>query len=492
MSFESLLHQSLISMAATPGLDVDVPGHGLRTLTFGDIDVRARRMARALAARGVSRGDRLALHLPNRLEFIDLFLASLQLGAIFVPINILYKERELAHVLLDADPRLLVATVATRSLLPPATPFADIETLVHEANGCAPLDGPWAGGGDDVAALIYTSGTTGRSKGAALSHDNFAANTAAIVSSWRITRDDRYLAVLPLFHVHGLANGLCAWLATGCRMRLVERFDHQKAAALFEDFQPTLFFGVPTIYVRLLDLEPTAAAAIGRTMRLFVSGSAPLPAHVFETFRLRFGHEILERYGMSETLMLISNPYDGERRPGTVGVPLPGVSVRMVDADFTPVADGETGQVLVQGANVFRGYWGNPDATTSAFVDGWFKTGDLAVRAADGYITLTGRASDVIISGGFNIYPREIEEFLLELPGVREVAVAAAADPRRGEVPVAYVVPDATFDAEAARDACVKALASFKCPRAFVTLDALPRNALGKVQKHLLPTVTTS
>jgi malonyl-CoA/methylmalonyl-CoA synthetase len=270
-------------------------------------------------------------------------------------------------------------------------------------------------------------------------------------------------------------------------MRLAERFDAQRAEALFDSFQPTLFFGVPTIYVRLLELPVEAARRIGGRARLFVSGSAPLPAAVHDAFRERFGHTILERYGMSETLMLISNPYEGERRAGTVGFPLPGVSVRLVSSDGGAPTEGQTSQVLVRGPNVFSGYWRNADATANAFHDGWFKTGDLADRSADGYYTLRGRASDLIISGGFNIYPREIEEVLLEQAGVREAAVVGAPDARRGEVPVAYIVPDGELDADGLREACARALASFKVPRGFVRVDALPRNALGKVQKHLLP-----
>jgi malonyl-CoA/methylmalonyl-CoA synthetase len=319
-----------------------------------------------------------------------------------------------------------------------------------------------------------------------LSHNNFAANAVNLVTCWRITSDDRYLAVLPLFHVHGLGNGVTSWLVSGCRMRLVERFEAHRAASLFEEFRPTLFFGVPTIYVRLLELPAAAARGIGERARLFVSGSAPLPAHVHEAFRERFGHTILERYGMSETLMLISNPYEGDRRAGTVGLPLPGVSVRLGSSDGSVPAE-ETAPVLVRGPNVFSGYWRNPDATAAAFEDGWFRTGDLAERSADGYYTLRGRASDLIISGGFNIYPREIEELLLEQAGVREAAVVGVPDERRGEVPVAYVVTDAAADVDALRARCAASLASFKAPRAFVRVDALPRNALGKVQKHLLP-----
>src|SRR5207237_3697064 len=240
---------------------------------------------------------------------------------------------------------------------------------------------------------------------------------------------------------------------SGCRMRLLERFDHRTATDELLDFRPTLFFGVPTMYVRLLETPPDAARAIGAKMRLFVSGSAPLPPHVFEQFRERFGHTILERYGMTETSMNLSNPYVGERRAGTVGFPLPGISVRIVD-----------GELEVKGANVFAGYWRRPDATAAAFTsDGYFRTGDLAQLSPDGYHTLLGRRSDLIISGGFNIYPREIEELLLEQPGVREAAVAGLADELRGEVPVAFIVGD--FDAAELERVCRAELASFKVPR---------------------------
>jgi malonyl-CoA/methylmalonyl-CoA synthetase len=270
-------------------------------------------------------------------------------------------------------------------------------------------------------------------------------------------------------------------------MRLLERFEHEKAAAEFLDFRPTLFFGVPTMYVRLLETPAETAREIGRGMRLFVSGSAPLPAQVLEDFRKLFGHTILERYGMTETIMNISNPYDGERRPGSVGFPLPGVQARILNENGQDVPEGETGELYLKGPNVFAGYWRREDATRAAFVDGWFKTGDLAQRSADGYYTLCGRRSDLIISGGFNIYPREIEEFLMEQPEVAEAAVAGEPDHRRGEVPVAYIVPrGGDCDTAALEARCRENLASFKCPRRFIVVEKLPRNALGKVQKHLL------
>jgi malonyl-CoA/methylmalonyl-CoA synthetase len=273
-------------------------------------------------------------------------------------------------------------------------------------------------------------------------------------------------------------------------MRLVERFDIAQATTWFTEFTPTLFFGVPTIYVRLLELPSGVARDIGRRMRLFVCGSAPLPAHVLTAFREQFGHTILERYGMSETLMLTSNLLDGERLAGTVGYPLPGVSLTLRDPEQKPVATGSTGEVWVKGPTVFSGYWRNPEATAAAFRDGWFATGDVGSLDERGCLTLRGRATELIISGGFNIYPREIEELLLEQPGVREAAVVGAPDERRGEVPVAYVVVDSTVDVDGLRERCARSLASFKAPRAIVRVDALPRNAMGKLQKHLLPAPT--
>jgi malonyl-CoA/methylmalonyl-CoA synthetase len=270
-------------------------------------------------------------------------------------------------------------------------------------------------------------------------------------------------------------------------MRLEAKFDNARAPRWFEEFEPTLFFGVPTMYVRMLEWPDDVARRIGAKMRLFVCGSAPLPAHIHEAFLTKFGHTILERYGMSETLMNIGNPYDGERRPGSVGIPFPEVATRIVDESGAPVADGTVGQLELRGPNVFHEYWRNPEATAKAFREGWFRTGDMAERSADGYFTLRGRGTDLIISGGFNIYPREIEELLLEQAGVREVAVVGANDDRRGEVPIAYVVADEGATDDALREACSRSLASFKVPRAFVRIESLPRTALGKVQKHLLP-----
>jgi malonyl-CoA/methylmalonyl-CoA synthetase len=452
--------------------------------TFGEIDAWTNRIARELTARGLVAGDRLAIYLPNRPEYIALVLACFKAGVIVVPINILYKEREAAHILQDAAPRAVVVELSAPAAGAAAWP---VDSLTAAA---APRDGSPIStrvSSDAPAALIYTSGTTGLAKGAVLTHGNFAANAATLVRAWHFTTADRLLLALPLFHVHGLANGVMCWLASGCRARLLPRFEQHTVSAEFLRFRPTVFFGVPTMYVRLLETGAEAAAEIGAHARLFVSGSAPLSPQAFAAFEDRFGHRILERYGMTETLMTLSNPYDGERRPGTVGLPLPGISTRIV-AGGRDVADGEPGELWVRSPTVCAGYWQRPDATASAFLDGWFVTGDIASRSADGYVTLHGRQSDLIICGGFNIYPREIEEVLAEHASVAEAAVAGVPDPVRGEVPVGFVVlrEGCLLDAGALEAHCRRLLASFKVPRAFVAKEALPRTALGKVQKGAL------
>lgn len=504
MSLLGLFDRSLCGRAAHHALTFEDAAGTTTALTFGDLEARSNQWAAVLQGRGVRAGDRIAFYLANRPEIIDLWIAGIKLGLIIVPINVLYREREIAHIVQDADPVAVVTTAAHGTLLPNGTRWWDVETLAQEAasRGAvrrADVSMAVPASSETPIALVYTSGTTGASKGAVLTHGNFAANALALVQAWEFTSADRYLAVLPLFHVHGLGNGLHVWLLSGCHMHLVERFEHEKAPMWFATYRPTVFFGVPTMYVRLLDWPADRARDVGAGMRLFVSGSAPLPAPVLEAFRDRFGHVILERYGMTETLMNVSNPYHGERRAGTIGLPLPMTAVRIVDDQGGDVPDGTSGELYVRGPNVCTGYWRRAEATAAAFQDGWFRTGDVGVRARDGYITLEGRRSDLIISGGFNIYPREIEELLAELPGIREAAVVGVKDAVRGEVPVAYLVRDAVApEADAAEaDAAMwlagveaevrRQLASFKVPRAFVMVDALPRTALGKVQRHLLP-----
>jgi malonyl-CoA/methylmalonyl-CoA synthetase len=456
---------------------------GTDSFTFGEIDLRSNKMANFLLSKNLVSGDRICVYLENCVEMIDLYLACSKTGIIFVPVNILYKEREITHILNDADPKLLIADVE----VPGGFSALQLVDLIQELKNHNDSPVKIRTTGDSPAALVYTSGTTGASKGAILTHNNFISNGMNLVTCWQITDNDRFLLALPLFHVHSLANGIHCWLMSGCTMRLLVRFEHQKAANEFLDFKPTLFFGVPTIYIRLLEQSTEIAKQIGANMRLFACGSAPLPPQVMEDFVTKYGHVILERYGMTETLMNISNPYTGERRPGTVGFPLPGLSAKIILPNGKTAAIDEEGEVCVKGPNVFAGYWKKEQATIDSFIDSYFKTGDMGVLSEDGYFTLRGRKSDLIISGGFNIYPREIEEFLLEQEGISEAVVVGIPHETRGEMPIAYIVPSVNFDAVLIEELCKKTFASFKIPRSFITVESLPRTALGKVQKHLLP-----
>jgi malonyl-CoA/methylmalonyl-CoA synthetase len=372
----------------------------------------------------------------------------------------------------------------------------------------AEAEPPGAAGADELALLLYTSGTTGASKGAMISHNNLLATVTGLLAVWSWEAGDVLLLALPLFHVHGLVVGLDCALAAGATVELRRRFDAATAAAELAAGAATVFFGVPTLYVRLLDeLEQRDQRESGQArlpaVRLCCSGSAPLAPETFAAFRARTGHAILERYGMTEAGMILSNPYLGPRVPGQVGTPLPGVSVRLVDeagrdlpaagGPADPEAAGGPGELLVRGANVFGGYWQAPEKTAASFVqDGagrrWFRTGDLARQdPRTGAFTLLGRRHELIISGGFNVYPREVEEALLAFPGVREAAVVGRPHAEWGEVPVAFLVADRPFDPPALLAFCKGQLAGFKVPREVHLLDALPRNALGKLQKHLLP-----
>ncbi|WP_264521079.1 class I adenylate-forming enzyme family protein [Flavobacterium sp. N1994] len=453
-----------------------------KTFTFGDIDCRSNQMANFLVSKELEVGDRICVYLENCVEMIDLFLAAAKTGVIFIPINILYKEREVSHIIADAEPKLVISD----GELPGGFDSIKLTDLIAQVSSFTTDFVPVLTNGDTPAALVYTSGTTGLSKGAILTHNNFISNGINLVTCWKITEEDRFLLSLPLFHVHALANGINCWLISGCTMKLLTRFEHQKAENEFMTFQPSLFFGVPTMYIRLLDLPSDSAYKIGQFMRLFVCGSAPLSSQTMTDFKEKFGHDILERYGMTETLMNISNPYIGERRPGTIGFALPGISVKIMLPDGTPAGIDEEGEVYIKGPNVCAGYWKREQATIDSFVDGYFKTGDMGISSVDGYITLKGRKSDLIISGGFNIYPREIEEFLLEQPGIVEVAVIGIPHETRGEMPVAYIVANENYDAKYIEEICKKTFASFKIPRDFILVDHLPRTALGKIQKHLL------
>ena len=453
--------------------------------TFGQLDQRSNCMAKLLINKGLATGDRLCLYSENSIDFIDIYIACIKLGVIFVPVNILYKERELMHIYNDAKPKVFISSVHIPGDI---FNYWDIKELSKEAIIESDSSINSTTNGDSPAAIIYTSGTTGASKGAVLTNNNFIVNAINLISCWEIKEQDKLLLALPLFHVHGLANGLHCWLIAGCTIKLLERFEYQKASAEFLSFKPSIIFGVPTMIIRMLEIETETAQKIGSFVKLFVSGSAPLPPNILESFKNKFGSIILERYGMTETLMNISNPYVGERKAGTVGLPLPGVSAKIICTEGKEASVGEEGELYIKGGNVFKEYWMRADATKNSFAEGYFKTGDMAICSVDGYYTLKGRKSDLIISGGFNIYPREIEEYLMEQEGIAEATVIGVPHEIRGEVPVAYIVLNKNgIDLLAIEEKCKKTFASFKIPKSFIIVEKLPRTALGKVQKHLLP-----
>ncbi|HWM95395.1 MAG TPA: AMP-binding protein [Thermoanaerobaculia bacterium] len=482
---------------------------GARTdLTYAGLFEEAGRLAAGLHARGLRRGDRVAFFLGNRPEFVTVYLAVIRLGAVMVPLNLAYRRREIAHILTDAEPRLLLTERSQLPVLEELEP-ADREgveavILAEELDGwrgdpatLPPILPAVSVDPDDLAMILYTSGTTGRSKGAMITHGNVLATVAGLLAAWAWEPRDILLLTLPLFHTHGLVVGLHCVLAAGATVLLRRRFDAAEVARELlggqPGGQPTLFFGVPTMYVRLVEELRGGRETIG--MRLFCCGSAPLSPETFAAFRELTGHDILERYGMTETGMSLSNPYAGPRVPGTVGTPLPGVSARIAGPDGPEGRDAEPGgegELLVHGSHVFPGYWRDPAKTAASFVHDdlgrrWFRTGDLARRDPEtGRYTLLGRRHELILRGGFNIYPREVEEVLASFPGVREAAVIGRSDPEWGEVPVAFLVVDSPVDEAVLNEFCAKQMAGFKIPREIRYLDALPRNALGKVQKHLL------
>ena len=451
--------------------------------TYADLDQRSEELAGALADCGVGAGDRVVVQVDKSADAVALYLACLRSGAVHVPINAAYTAVEVAGLVDDARPSLFVGR--------PGAPTPDgvrAETLGTGGDGTFPGfaaagTAPVPRSGDDWAAMLYTSGTTGRPKGAMLSCGNLVSNAQALVRAWRFEPDDVLVHVLPVFHVHGLFVALHCALAVGAAVRLHARFDVDAVVADLP--RSTVLMGVPTHYHRLL-AHPDLDAARCAGMRLFTSGSAPLPAHEHEAFARRTGHRIVERYGMTETMILTSNPYDGDRVAGTVGYALDGIDLRVADDDGAPVPTGTSGTVEVRGPNLFLGYWNRPDATAAAMrADGFFVTGDVGHLDEDGRLTLAGRASDLIISGGYNVYPKEIELVLDQAPGVDESAVIGVPDPDLGEAVVAVVVADGPLDEAAVLDAC-EGLARFKRPRRLVVVDELPRNAMGKVQKAVL------
>jgi malonyl-CoA/methylmalonyl-CoA synthetase len=469
---------------------------GGERLSYGELDQRCAQLAARLARLGVGPGDRVAAQIEKSVANALLYLACLRRGAVYLPLNTAYTLPELDYFFADAEPALIVCDPARRAGIAALRGAGDARVATLDATGQGDLvdglDDEPAGlsvapaGDHELAALLYTSGTTGRAKGALLTHCNLASNALTLLDAWGFSAEDVLLHVLPLYHVHGLFVACNTALLAGARLLFLPRFDAAEVLALLP--RATVMMGVPTYYTRLLaqdGLSPARCAG----MRLFVSGSAPLLEDTFRQFEARTGQRILERYGMTETGMNTSNPLFGERRPGTVGMALPGVELRVADEAGRVLAPGEVGVLEVRGPNVFKGYWRMPEKTAEEFrADGFFITGDLARIGADGYVSIVGRAKDLIISGGLNVYPKEIETVIDDLAGVVESAVMGVPHPDFGEAVAAVVVvaPGAALD-EGAVIAAVRArLAGFKVPKRVWFAPSLPRNAMGKVQKNAL------
>lgn len=473
------------------------PSEGFASLDYGTLWLRAERAAGALKAEGLEPGDRVAVQTEKSLAALELYLGTLIAGGVFLPLNTGYTASELGYFLNNAEPRVFVCDPGSRDALAPVARSAGVAVLhdldvrgqgswADAAAAGTRLSGAVPRGPDDLAAILYTSGTTGRSKGAMLTHRNLASNAETLRAVWGFTADDVLIHALPIFHTHGLFVATNVTLVAGGSLIFHPKFDAQAVLADFT--RATTLMGVPTFYTRLLE-EPALDPVAASRMRLFISGSAPLLAETHRQWQARTGQAIVERYGMTETSMNTSNPLTGTRKPGTVGLPLPGVELRVTDAKGALVPQGETGGIEVRGPNVFKGYWRMPEKTAEELrPDGFFITGDLGTIDAEGYVSIVGRAKDLIISGGYNIYPKEIELLLDAVAGVRESAVFGLPHPDFGESVAAAIVPEpgAALDTDAVLAEIAPHLARFKQPRHVVLLAALPRNAMGKVQKTAL------
>lgn len=467
-------------------------------ITYRDMEKDTARIANILSALGLNPGDRVAVQVDKSAEVLLLYLACLRLGVVYVPFNTAYTIAELRYLLADAEPKLLICRpdrFAESAELARELGVAHIRTLGVARDGTL-LENlgraktsftDHSCTGDDLAAILYTSGTTGRSKGAMLSHDNLASNARTLKDFWHFTGEDRLLHALPIFHTHGLFVATNIVAVAGASMLLLPAFDAREVLRLLP--RATVMMGVPTFYSRLL-AQADFTAETAKNVRLFISGSAPLAATTHREFSARTGHAILERYGMTETNMNTSNPYEGERIPGSVGKPLPGIDIRIADpANGTQVQAGSVGQIEIRGPNVFKGYWRSPEKTAAEFrPDGFFMSGDLGFQDDKGYIHIVGRNKDLIISGGFNVYPAEVEAVIEEIEGVAQCAVIGAPHADFGEAVIAVVVPRPGVALSEAAIAGVlsESLANYKRPKRIAIVSELPTNAMGKVQKNVL------
>ena len=454
-------------------------------------------IANVLLDAGVEPGHRVAMQCEKSIEALALYLACLRVGSLFLPLNTAYMPAEMDYFVGDAEPTIVVSSIQAADQLAPicANHNATLFTLGENSDGTLMDAARVAGtdcviaerGPDDLAVILYTSGTTGRSKGAMLSHKNLLSNAESLSEAWRFTSEDRLLHALPIFHAHGLFVAINVSLNVGASMIFLPKFDIN--VVMDKIGSATTMMGVPTFYTRMLADERCNSKNLSH-MRLFVSGSAPLLAETHREFEAKTGQRILERYGMTETTMNSSNPYDGDRRAGTVGFPLPNIELRVVDPETgDELPKGDIGSLEVRGPNVFQGYWRMPEKTAEDFRDdGFFITGDIAKFDEDGYITIIGRSKDLVISGGYNVYPKEVETEIDDLDGVNESAVIGVPHPDFGEAVLAVVVPTSGVNlvADQITLPLQKRLAKFKCPKKVVFINALPRNTMGKVQKNEL------
>ena len=484
------LFDRLFAAGAPDALAIDA---GTGRFTYGDLERETARYAGALVALGARPGDRVAVQVEKSAANLILYLAALRAGVVYLPLNPAYTLAELSYFIGDAEPAVIVCDPARREGVVAQAGAARVETLDRDGEGtltnlARAATGHFetvARGSEDLAAICYTSGTTGRSKGAMLTHGALASNAETLAGIWRFTGDDVLVNALPIYHVHGLFVATHVAMMAGAAMILQPRFDPAEVLGALP--RATTLMGVPTFYARLLAHDGLTAQAT-RHVRLFVSGSAPLLAGAHRDWQARTGHAILERYGMTETGMNASNPFDGPRVAGAVGPPLPGVSVRIVaETSDEPAEAGTVGQVEVKGPNVFAGYWRNPEKTADAFTaDGWFRTGDLGLFDDAGYLRLVGRSSDLIITGGLNVYPAEVEAAIDALPGVIESAVIGLPHADLGEAVTAVVVTNAALSEAKVLKALEERLARYKQPKRVLFAPALPRNAMGKVTKAAL------
>jgi malonyl-CoA/methylmalonyl-CoA synthetase len=466
-------------------------------ISYGDLVARAGQMANVLVANGVKPGDRVAAQTEKSVPGLVLYLAAVRAGAVYLPLNTAYTLNELEYFIGDAEPSLVVCDPAKAEGIGAIAAKVGAKVLTLGADGKGSLTDAAASAAsefatveradDDLAAILYTSGTTGRSKGAMLTHDNLASNSLSLVDYWRFTDKDVLIHALPIYHTHGLFVASNVTLFARASMIFLPKFDPDLVIKLMA--RATVLMGVPTFYTRLLH-SPALSRESTSHMRLFVSGSAPLLADTHREWADRTGHAVLERYGMTETNMNTSNPYDGDRVPGAVGHALPGVSVRVTDPDTGKTLGPEQiGMIEVKGSNVFKGYWRMPEKTKAEFRDdGFFITGDLGKIDANGYVHILGRGKDLVISGGFNVYPKEIESEIDAMPGVIESAVIGVPHADFGEGVTAVVVcdKDAKVDESSVLMALDGRLAKFKMPKRVIVVEELPRNAMGKVQKNIL------